>query len=79
MVVKGGGPMQAQGGGGNTTISSVLFLISLCGIKPAISPGDILASWTDGNGQPLYGRTMQDYYRECSFGKARELPDHNLP
>jgi hypothetical protein len=70
LIVKGGGSMQAQGSATNTNISSVLFLVSLCGNQPKVSPSDILASWTNGNGKPTYGRTMQDYYNECSFGKV---------
>ena len=38
----------------------------------------MLASWTNGNGQPRYGRTMQDYHQSCSYGKVRRSEERGV-
>ncbi len=64
-----------------SNLSSVLLHVgSMCGRKTSMSTADLLASWTNGNGTPRFGRTMEDYYRMCSLGKvwARSEDEKNM-
>jgi hypothetical protein len=54
---------------GVVDITSITYVVNIGPNKNTLQPSTVQSSWFSG-GNPVGGRSLQDYHSECSYGKV---------